>query len=158
MFDIFKLWSIGWHRFIVDLSIQVYITKLAHYTYTYVICRWKPLVVCLCKRLTNKELSSSFKDDLLVTFFGSRHCNCAYTYIIYWVAPYSANNWQKPLLFPCFFSQMVIKPTKVVCRGTVDDFKLALVTLAALVEAAQSNLSLFCFAPIRPPTLINFSF
>ena len=42
---------------------------------------------------------------------------------------------------------------KIVCRGTVDDLKLTLVTLATMVavEAASKKNIFFTFAPIWPP-------
>ena len=57
------------------------------------------------------------------------------------VARNSRNNWLKPPLFRCLLFPMVHKPIKLFAGGTVDDLKLALVTLVAVVavEAAQST-------------------
>ena len=41
--------------------------------------KWWLRAYTLISRMTNKARSASFKDDLWLNFFGSRHCTCAYT-------------------------------------------------------------------------------
>ena len=75
------------------------------------------------------------------------------------VAHNSRNNWLKPPLFRCLLFPMVHKPIKLFAGGTVDDLKLALVTLAAAaaMEAAQSILTVGILRAHLTPTADIFS-